>query len=71
MACQERDDAQQWINHLEGQLQGEKDLKVVAKGMSTGLAMEVDQCQEEVKCLKTKVTQQHDEVRWLQADVKW
>ena len=57
MACQERDDAQQWINHLEGQLQGEKDLKVVAEGVSTGITMEVDQRLEEVRRLEAEVNQ--------------
>ena len=48
LAHQERVDAQQQIDHLKDELQGERDLKVAAEGMSARLAMEVDQCQEEV-----------------------
>ena len=43
LARQERFDAQQWIDHHEDELQGERDLKVVAKGMSAKLAVEVGQ----------------------------
>ena len=39
--------------------------------MATGLATEVGQCQEEVRCLEAEVTQQHDEVRKLRADVNY
>ena len=42
----ERDDAQQWIDLLEGELWGEKDLKVAAEAVTTRLAVEVSQCQE-------------------------
>ena len=37
--------------------------------MSSGLAVEVDQRQEGVRCLEAEVTRQRDEVRKLQADV--
>ena len=43
LARQECADAQQRIDHLEDELQRERDLKVVAKGMPTRLAMEVGQ----------------------------
>ena len=65
LACQERADAQQWIDHLEGELQRERDLKVAAKGMSVELIAEVGQCHEEVRLLEAEVTQQRDEVRRL------
>ena len=42
-ARQERADAQQRIDHLEGELQGERDLKVVAKGVFAKLTAEVGQ----------------------------
>ena len=48
LARQERADAQQWIDHLEGELEGERDLKVVVEGASTRLTVEVGQRQEEV-----------------------
>ena len=69
LARQERADAQQRICHLENELRRDKDLKVAAKGVSTGLAAEVGQCQEEVRRLEVKVIQQRDEVRRLWADV--
>ena len=56
LAHQERTDAQKRIDHLEDELQGERDLKVVAEGVSTGLAMEVGQLQEEVRRLEAEVT---------------
>ena len=43
LAHQERADAQQRINLLEGELQGEKDLKVAAEAVTTRLIMEVSQ----------------------------
>ena len=46
---QEHADAQQRINLLEGELEGERDLKVVAEGVSAWLTTEVGQCQEEVQ----------------------
>ena len=69
LARQERTDAQQRIGHLEDELQAERDLKVAAEGMSTGLTAEVSQRQEEVQCLEAEVTQQRDEVRRLQVDM--
>ena len=69
LARQGRVDAQQWIDHLKDELQRERDLKVAVKGMSAMLATEVDQHQEEVRHLETKVTRQRDEVRKLWADV--
>ena len=45
LARQEHVDAQQRIDHLKDELQGERDLKVAAKGVSTGLTMEVGQRQ--------------------------
>ena len=65
LACQERADAQQWIDHLEGELQRERDLKVAAEGVSAGLTAEVDQRQEDVRRLEAEVTWQCDEVRRL------
>ena len=65
LARQERANAQQRINHLEDELQGERDLKVAAEGMSTRLATEVGQCQEEVRRLEAEVTWQRDEVHRL------
>ena len=62
LAHQERVDAQQWIELLKGELEGERDLKVVIKGVSARLTIEVDQCQEEVQRLEAEVTQHHDEV---------
>ena len=41
LAHQERADAQQQIDHLEDELQRERDLKVAAEGMSTELTTEV------------------------------
>ena len=69
LAHQEHANDQQRINHLEGELQRERDLNVAAEGMSTGLAMEVDQHQEAVRHLENEVTQQRDEVCRLWADV--
>ena len=69
LARQERADAQQRIDHLEDELQGERDLKVEAKGVATRLTVEVGQCQEEVWCLEAEVTRQHDEVGRLRANV--
>ena len=43
LACQEHADAQKWINLLEGELEGERDLRVAVKGMSTRLTVEVGQ----------------------------
>ena len=65
LARQQRANAQQRINHLEDELQGERDLKVAAEGMSTRLATEVGQCQEEVRRLEAEVTWQRDEVHRL------
>ena len=56
LARQERADAQQQINHLKDELQGERDLKVAAKGVATRLTMEVGQRQEEVRRLEVEVT---------------
>jgi len=47
MAHQEHVGAQQRINHLEDELEGERDLKVAAKGMSTRLTIEVGQRQSQ------------------------
>ena len=69
LARQERANAQQRVGHLEKELWRERDLKVAIKGVSTGLAMEVRQCQEEVRRLEAEVTWQRDEVRRLWADV--
>ena len=41
LAHQERTDAQQWIDLPEGELEGERDLKVMAKHMSARLTTEV------------------------------
>ena len=41
LAHQECTDAQQRVDHLEKELRRERDLKVAAEGVSTGLAMEV------------------------------
>ena len=62
LARQEHANAQQRINHLEDELQRERDLKVVAEGVSAGLTTEVEQRQEEVRCLEAKVTLQCIEV---------
>ena len=43
LAHQEHANAQQRINLLEGELEGERDLKVVAEGVSARLATEVSQ----------------------------
>ena len=69
LAHQERADSQQRVVHIKKELRRERDLKVAAKGMSAGLAVEVRQHQEEVRCLETEVTWQRDEVRRLWADV--
>ena len=42
----ERDDAQQWIDLLEGELRGEEDLNAVVEAVTTRLTVEVSQCQE-------------------------
>ena len=42
-ARQERTNAQQQIDHLECELEGESDLKVVVEGMPSRLIMEVNQ----------------------------
>ena len=47
--------AQQWIVLLEGKLLGEKDLKIMAEGMSARLTIDVDQCQEEVRHLEKEL----------------
>ena len=39
----ERDDAQQWIDLLEGELWGEKDLKAMAEAVTARLAIVVSQ----------------------------
>ena len=46
LAHQEPTDAQQQINHLNDELQRERDLKVAAEGVLVGLGTEVGQCQE-------------------------
>ena len=69
LARQERADPQQPIDHLKDELQGERDLKVAAEGVSAGLAAEVGLRQEEVRRLEAEVTRQCDEVRRLRADV--
>ena len=69
LARQERADAQQRIDHLEDELQGEKDLKVAAEGVSFRLATEVGLRQEEVQHREAEVTQQRHEVRGLWVDV--
>ena len=69
LAHQERTDAQQRIDLLEGELEVERDLKVVVEGVFTRLTTEVGWCQEEVQRLETEVTRQHDEVRNLRADM--
>ena len=48
LARQERAVAQQWIGHLKNELWRERDLKVAAEGVSTRLATEVGQRQEDV-----------------------
>ena len=68
-ARQEHADGQQQIDHLEAELQRERDLKVVAESMSIELAVEVGQHQEEVRRLEAEVTQQRDEVHRLRADM--
>ena len=69
LANQEHVVTQQRTDYLMGELQRERDLKVVAEGMCARLSMEVGQCQEEVRRLEAKVNQQRDEVRKLWADV--
>ena len=69
LANQEHVVTQQRTDYLMGELQRERDLKVVADGMCTGLATKVSQHQEEVQHLEAEVTRQHDEVRKLLADV--
>ena len=69
LAHQEHVVAQQWIGHLKNELQRERDLKVAAEGMSAGLAAEVGQRQENIRCLEAEVIRQRDEVRRLRADV--
>ena len=49
LAHQENVNAQQWIDLLEGELEGERDLKVMAEGVSARLATEAGQRQEEVQ----------------------
>ena len=61
--------ARELANLLEGELEGERDLKVVAEGVSTRLATKAGQCQEEVQRLEAEVTQQRDEVHRLWADM--
>ena len=56
LAHQERADAQQRIDHLEDELQRERDLKVAAEGVSARLDTEVGQRQEEVRRLDAEVT---------------
>ena len=56
LARQERADTQQQIDHLEGELLRERDLKVAAEGMFSGLATEVGQHQKEVLHLEAEVT---------------
>ena len=58
------------LNHLKDEHQRERDLKVAAEGMFTGLAMEVGQRQQEVRCLEAEVTRQCDEVHRLRANVE-
>jgi len=55
LARQERADAQQRIDHLKDELEWERDLKVAAEGVSIGLAVEVDQHQEEVSAWRPRL----------------
>jgi hypothetical protein len=41
LACQERADAHQWIDHLLGELEKERELKIKVEDMATSLAIEV------------------------------
>ncbi|XP_066320062.1 uncharacterized protein [Miscanthus floridulus] len=63
------DTMEQQINHLKDELQGERDLKVVAEGMSFRLTVEVGQRQKGVRRLEAEVTQQRDELRRLRVDM--
>ena len=56
LANQEHVVTQQRTDYLMGELQRERDLKVVAEGVLARLAMEVGQCQEEIRCLEAEVT---------------
>ena len=69
LAHQERANAQWRASHLKKELWRERDLKVVAEGVSAGLSMEIGQHQEEVRRLEAEVTWQRDEVRKLRANV--
>jgi hypothetical protein len=69
-ACQECANTRQWIDLLEGELEEERGLKVEAKGVTIGLAMEVSQRQEEIRGLEAEVIRQREEVRNLRVDVK-
>jgi len=53
--------AQQRIDLLEGELEGERDLKVKVEGMFARLIVEVGQREEEVQCLEAEETQQHEQ----------
>ena len=65
LAHQERVDAQQRVDHLKKELRRERDLKVAVEGVSAGLAAEVGQCQEEVRCLEAEVCR-----LWANVNVK-
>ena len=69
MVHQECANAQQWIDLLNGELEGEWDLKGAAEGVSTRLTTKVGQRQEEVRRLEAEVTRQRDEVRRLRANM--
>ena len=65
LARQERANAQQRICLLEGELQGEKDLKVAAKAVTARLATKVSQRREQIQNLEAEVTQWRDKARKL------
>jgi hypothetical protein len=53
---QEWDDARGWVSNLLGKVEKERDLKLKAEGVSTGLAMEVDRGKVSIHTLETKVS---------------
>jgi hypothetical protein len=56
LARQERDDARGWVNNLLGEVKKERDLKLKAEGVSTGLAVEVAWDKAKINALETEVS---------------
>ena len=65
LARQERANAQQRICLLEGELRGEKDLKVAVEAVTARLATKVSQRWEKILDLVAEVTWWRDEARKL------